>query len=109
MKSTAIILPLFVFAFIAYKQLPSEGGIISDKTPSSPFFERIVSSTGAYTEIICSMGFEKKLVGVDITSNFPKNIQKLPKIGHQHQLSACLQSSSLFHPLRRCMHSHASQ
>lgn len=50
--------------------------------------ERIVSINGAVSEIICSLGHEKDLVGVDITSNYPATLEKLPKVGHNRNVSA---------------------
>lgn len=57
---------------------------------SLPMFaaERIVSINGAVSEIICSLGKEKDIVGVDITSNYPTTLEKLPKVGHNRNVSA---------------------
>ena len=49
---------------------------------------RIVSTSGALTEITCELGFEKNLVGVDMTSTYPPSVKSLPKVGHRHQLNA---------------------
>lgn len=49
---------------------------------------RIVSTSGAITEIICSLGLTDQLVGVDITSQWPPAVEKLPKVGHSHQLGS---------------------
>jgi iron complex transport system substrate-binding protein len=51
-------------------------------------YQRIVSLNGTVTEIICALGLENKLVGVDVTSNYPASVQKLPKIGHNRNISA---------------------
>jgi len=48
---------------------------------------RIVSLSGALTEILSGLGMEKNLAGVDITSNFPASVQSLPKVGHTHNLN----------------------
>ncbi len=51
-------------------------------------YQRIVSLNGTVTEIICALGLENKLVGVDVTSTYPASIQKLPKVGHNRNISA---------------------
>lgn len=48
---------------------------------------RIVSLSGALTEILSGLGMEKNLAGVDVTSNYPASIQSLPKVGHTHNLN----------------------
>jgi len=48
---------------------------------------RIVSLSGALTEILSGLGMEKNLAGVDITSNYPASVQSLPKVGHTHNLN----------------------
>jgi len=50
--------------------------------------KRIVSLNGAVTEIVCALGFEKTLVGVDVTSTYPLSMQKVPKVGHNRNISA---------------------
>ena len=50
--------------------------------------KRIVSLNGAVTEIVCALGFEKTLVGVDVTSTYPATMQKVPKVGHNRNISA---------------------
>ena len=49
---------------------------------------RIVSLNGTVTEVVCALGFEKLLVGVDVTSTYPASVQKLPKVGHNRNISA---------------------
>lgn len=49
--------------------------------------ERIVSAGGGVTEIICALGHEAKLVGVDTSSLYPPSIKSLHKIGYQRTLS----------------------
>ena len=39
--------------------------------------ERIVSAGGGVTEIICALGYEAKLVGVDTSSLYPPSVQSL--------------------------------
>lgn len=52
-------------------------------TPES----RIVSGDGTISEILCGLGLEKYIVGVDITSSYPASLEKLPKIGHNRTIS----------------------
>jgi len=49
---------------------------------------RIVSLNGTVTEVVCALGFEGSLVGVDVTSTYPASVQKLPKVGHNRNISA---------------------
>lgn len=49
---------------------------------------RIVSLNGALTEILCAIGYEKNIVGVDVTSTYPAAIAAKPKVGHARTLSA---------------------
>lgn len=49
---------------------------------------RIVSLNGTITEILCSLGVESKIVGVDVTSTYPASVMQLPKVGHNREMSA---------------------
>ncbi|MCB2407321.1 heme/hemin ABC transporter substrate-binding protein [Hymenobacter lucidus] len=49
---------------------------------------RIVSLSGTVSEIICALGLQSQLVGVDVTSTFPTALAKLPKVGHNRNISA---------------------
>jgi len=49
---------------------------------------RIVSLNGTLTEILCSFGYEKNIVGVDVTSTYPQSILEKPKVGHNRNMSA---------------------
>ncbi|WP_221389757.1 hemin ABC transporter substrate-binding protein [Dyadobacter sp. NIV53] len=49
---------------------------------------RIVSANGTLSEIISGLGLESQLVGVDITSTYPASMGKIPKIGHNRNISA---------------------
>jgi iron complex transport system substrate-binding protein len=48
---------------------------------------RIVSLNGTITEILCLSGYEKNLVAVDVTSNYPPGIEQLPKLGHSRNIN----------------------
>jgi iron complex transport system substrate-binding protein len=49
---------------------------------------RIVSLDGTVSEILCDLGLQARLVGVDVTSTYPERLQKLPKVGHNRTISA---------------------
>ncbi len=49
---------------------------------------RIVSLNGTLTEIICGLGLQNQIAGVDVTSTYPPSLEKLPKVGHSMNLSA---------------------
>lgn len=50
--------------------------------------QRLVSLSGALTEIVYQLGAEALLVGSDTTSNFPDAANRLPKVGYVRQLAA---------------------
>lgn len=50
--------------------------VVLNKVP-----QRIVSILPSLTETVCALGHCKKLVGVDRYSNWPAELQKLPKVG----------------------------
>jgi iron complex transport system substrate-binding protein len=49
--------------------------------------QRIVSLNGTISEIVCELGLISNLVGVDITSNYPSELTKLPKAGHNRNIN----------------------
>lgn len=49
---------------------------------------RLVSVSGAMTEVVFVLGQQDKLVGVDSTSTYPDAAQRLPQVGYMRQLSA---------------------
>ena len=49
---------------------------------------RIVVAGGSITEIIFSLGQEKNLVGVDVTSKYPLSAKKISSIGYLRNLSS---------------------
>jgi iron complex transport system substrate-binding protein len=51
-----------------------------------PTKERIVSLNGAITEIICALGKQNEIVGVDVTSTFPSDL-KAQDLGHVRSIS----------------------
>jgi len=50
--------------------------------------DRIVCVAKQQTEILYALGAEKNLVGVDLSSTYPKEAQKLPNVGYHRLLSA---------------------
>ncbi|RYZ54654.1 MAG: hemin ABC transporter substrate-binding protein, partial [Sphingobacteriales bacterium] len=60
----------------------------TEKTEQTNQDVRIVSISGTTTEILCALGMEKNIVGVDVTSTYPESVQKLPKVGHNRNMSA---------------------
>ncbi|WOG27680.1 hemin ABC transporter substrate-binding protein [Endozoicomonas sp. 8E] len=59
----------------------------SHKVPAADE-KRIVSAGNGITEIIYALGAGDQLVAVDLTSNYPPQVNKLPKLGYHKQLSA---------------------
>ena len=49
---------------------------------------KIVSVNGTMSEIICALGLESSLVGVDVTSSYPASLEKVVKIGHNRSVSS---------------------
>lgn len=50
--------------------------------------KRIITLGGAITETVAALGFEKHIVAVDVTSEYPVNITKLPKVSKSRSVSA---------------------
>jgi iron complex transport system substrate-binding protein len=50
--------------------------------------QRIVSLNGAVSEMLCALGLEGVIVGVDVTSNYPASLQQKTKVGHNRTISA---------------------
>lgn len=55
---------------------------------AQPAARRLVSLSGALTEMVYLLGAQGLLVGTDTTSLFPEAAQKTPKVGYVRQLSA---------------------
>jgi iron complex transport system substrate-binding protein len=58
------------------------------QTQASGKAPRLVTVSGAITEVAYALGVEAQLVGTDTTSLFPLAAQKTPKVGYMRQLSA---------------------
>lgn len=50
--------------------------------------KRIVSLNGSVSEMICALGLESAIVGVDVTSTYPAVLAQKPKVGHNRNISA---------------------
>lgn len=50
--------------------------------------KRIISLSGTITESVFALGHGKNIVGVDVTSTYPHEINKLPKLGHTSSIKA---------------------
>ena len=49
---------------------------------------RIVAVGGTVTEILYALGLGERIVGVDLTSNYPADAKQKPKVGYMRQLAA---------------------
>lgn len=58
---------------------------IAEALPKS--YERIVSLSGAITELLFSLELGEKVVAVDVTSTFPAMVKTLPQLGHVRNLN----------------------
>jgi iron complex transport system substrate-binding protein len=74
--------PLLKFCLLLLGVLLSMG--LASAAPAP----RIVSLSGTTSEIICALGKQAQLVGVDVTSTYPTALEKLPKVGHSRNISA---------------------
>jgi iron complex transport system substrate-binding protein len=50
--------------------------------------KRIITLGGAITETVVDLGFEKQIIAVDVTSEYPQYIKKLPKVSKNRSVSA---------------------
>ncbi|MBX2811051.1 MAG: ABC transporter substrate-binding protein [Myxococcales bacterium] len=63
--------------------------IPSNAAPAKrPYQERLITIHGAVTETVFALGKGSHVVGVDTTSAFPSEVQKLPQVGFYRSLSA---------------------
>lgn len=78
---------LFATAVIGLSACTGGDSKVAQKDPTAPG-TRIVSLSGTTTEILCALGLQDLLVGVDVTSTYPDAVTQLPKVGHSRNLSA---------------------
>src|SRR5690606_13081199 len=50
--------------------------------------KRIITLGGAITETVVALGFGSRIVAVDVTSEYPLSITKLPKVSKNRSVSA---------------------
>ena len=82
MNSKLLLPQLFLFASLMLAKTPLVLDCnISNKTND------IVVAGGSITEILYFLNEEDRILGVDVTSNFPKETSKLPSIGYVRSLS----------------------
>lgn len=62
-------------------------GMVDAAQSRSSLKSRIVCIGGGATEIICALGYESSLVGVDTTSRYPLSVRHLPSVGYARHLS----------------------
>lgn len=74
------VLGLFLFSCGAKEEQPEKIEVKEDS--------KIVSLNGTLTEILCEADLGKNIVGVDVTSVYPENINSVPKVGHVKSLNA---------------------
>lgn len=86
-KFQAGILLLLSLVLLACQGAPTGGG--DNQVPAEEEkYERIVSLSGAITELLFAMGKGDQIVGVDVTSTFPsESVQRLPRLGHVRNLN----------------------
>ncbi len=49
---------------------------------------KIVSINGATSEVLAQFGLLNNIIGTDVTSTYPEELNKLPKVGHNKNISA---------------------
>jgi iron complex transport system substrate-binding protein len=60
----------------------------TENNPADKKGQRVISLSKQLTEIIFAIGGDSILVGTDLSSNFPEEAKKLPKVGYHRALSA---------------------
>ncbi|MGE8066469.1 heme/hemin ABC transporter substrate-binding protein [Pseudomonas sp. NPDC089569] len=68
--------------------LACAGMLLSQLALADDLPQRWVSAGGAFSEWVVALGGERKLVGVDSTSQYPRSLHNLPGIGYQRALAA---------------------
>ena len=80
------ILSICAFVLMALTSCKENATKTEKTTPKS--YNRIVSINGAISEVIAGLGHANKVVATDVTSNYPEQIQALPKVGHNRSIQA---------------------
>lgn len=77
----------FVFLALLSLNACNSGAKSEEKKVEKVEERRIVSLNGSVTEIIYSVGSQKELIGVDVTSTYPAAAEKLTNLGHVRKLA----------------------
>ena len=83
MNCFKILLIIFNFIFVLKAEI-----FFDTDCSKADDHSRIIIAGGSLTEIVFFLGLEDKLIGVDITSNFPESAKEIPSIGYVRTLSA---------------------
>ncbi|WP_185218049.1 hemin ABC transporter substrate-binding protein [Sphingobacterium mizutaii] len=70
--------------------------VIAGKVTHGQTYQRIVSLNGSISEVLDGMGLARNIVAVDVTSDFPESIAKLPKVSKNRSLT--IESIGSFRP-----------
>lgn len=54
---------------------------------NQPRPQRILTIGASVSEIVCALGLESKIIGVDTSSNYPSTLKALPQVGYFRNLS----------------------
>lgn len=76
----------FKMAILLLVLLNSVTGLAYAGDKSTP--KRIVTAGGSITEIMYALGLEKRVIGIDTSSNYPPRVSALPKVGYYRGLAA---------------------
>ena len=76
------------WVFLLLSLLACQGQQQVSKPETDKKYERIVSLSGAITELLFAMGQGGNIVGIDVTSTYPADhLQAIPRLGHVRQLN----------------------
>ncbi|MDO4728129.1 MAG: ABC transporter substrate-binding protein [Bacteroidota bacterium] len=82
-KYLYLVLVLFAGVLVSCKNQTNNNKETAEKSQ-----ERIVSLSGGITEVLCALGYEEQIIGVDVTSTYPKQIkEKATDLGHVRSVS----------------------
>ncbi len=76
------LIPLLLLSLL-YGSVPAWAQLSASGQPN-----QIVSLNGTVTEILCGLGLQGQIVGTDVTSTYPAEMAKTPKVGHNRNIGA---------------------
>jgi len=88
MKSTLKLLCAAFIVFLSSCGNNAEKASTEETKATEVKKEKIVSISGTTTEILCALGLQDEIVGVDVTSTYPEAMSKLPSVGHNRSMSS---------------------